>query len=96
LNETEVASFIPSKNSSIEFFEVSQSFDNQRVEEESSDANQTISSFFLDFDASSWKKLSVHSVSWKTEGTWSCEVFADVTFQRDRAEKMVSIIGEFH
>lgn len=91
LNETEVGSFIPSKNeSSIQFLSILQE-DDTNTTEGPSHVNETSS--ILSFDETSWMSLSLHSVSWKSEGLWSCEVSADQTFQRDRAEQVVSIIG---
>lgn len=99
LNGSEVVSFIPTKNdSSIQYY--SNIFkdvnhlptDDSKLEKLDKRDEGRVNTV-LTFDPKSWKELSVHSVSWRSEGAWSCEVFADATFQRDRREEAVTIIG---
>lgn len=73
LNGTEILSFMPSRNESMDFL---------------------VDYLPLSFDSSNWTEVVIEDVSWHLEGTWSCEVFADSSFQRDYASNSLVILGE--
>ena len=99
LNQSEVVSFTPTKNHNrIQYysniFQDVNHLQNHATLDNKTDQDSRVNTV-LTFDPLVWKELLVHSVSWRSEGVWSCEVFADVTFQRDRREETVTIIGWF-
>ena len=81
LNGTEVVSFMPHRNETLQLFA-------------SHELPITIESDTETTSAVIPSDLIIRDVTWSCEGTWKCEVSADHSFQKDEKVVHMTVIGE--